>query len=76
MISVNTPSGTLRIPEPRCIGHYFVVTAGGERFLARCIDELDGKPKRMRLANDGARFGTVLQPGEYEIVEQDPDWED
>ena len=76
-LTVETPSGALRVRKSSCIGHFFVIGVGNERFLANCIDATpDDAPKRMRIQTFGSRKGDVVMPGDYIIFEKDPDWED
>ena len=77
--TVTMPSGTMRIHKPRCIGTYYIIFCkrDNRRLLANCIDATpSGRPKRMRVQACGDRQGDVLVPGQYEIMEKDPLWED
>ncbi len=76
MITVEMPSGTMQIQEPTCIGHFYVIACMGERFVANCLDESDGRPKRMRIQLHPVHGGKVVQAHEYTIIERDPAWED
>ena len=78
-LTLETPSGTLTINKPDCIGSFYIVYATElkERVLCNCIDAtLDGEPKRMRVQKHMAHGGNVLQPHQYEIIEKNPLWED
>lgn len=75
-LTVQTPSGPMRVNKPDCIGGYYVIFAKqwNEQFLATCIDADGERPKRMRIQQDGRHGGKVLQPADYDIIEKDPMW--
>lgn len=77
-ITVEMPNRTMTVDKPIWIGRFFVVysKAHSRRVVTTCIDEADGKPKRMRVQCQGDIQGEVLQPHEYEIVEKDAQFED
>jgi hypothetical protein len=78
-ITCETPSGTLCIEKPDCIGSYYIVYVPQfkERLLCTCIDaSTDGRPKRMRVQQSVAHGGIVLEPHQYEVIEKNPLWED
>jgi hypothetical protein len=78
-VTCETPSGTLTIYKPDCIGSWYIVYAPEfkERLLCNCIDATtEGKPKRMRVQKHMAHGGKVLQPHQYQIIEKNPLWED
>jgi len=75
-ISIDMPSGPLAVEMPTCIGHYYIIESGGERFLTACIDESEGRPKRMRQAECDTRYSRVFQPHQYTVIEKDPLWQD
>lgn len=75
-VTIQQPGRPLKIEVPDCIGQFFVVLClkKRERFVANCIDAYpDGRPKRMRIQFDPVRQGDVLQPHEYQIMEEHPD---
>jgi hypothetical protein len=67
------------VKTPRYIGRWFIlyVDEYKERVLATCVDETTtGAPKRMRIQKHMAHGGKVLMPHQYEVLEEDPQWED
>lgn len=79
IIECETPSETIRIIRPKCIGTFYIIYVEEfkARFLANCIDATpDGEPKRMRIQKCMFHGGEVVQPHEYEIIEEDVKWED
>lgn len=75
-ITIDQPGKPLKVEVPDCIGKFFVIacTKGTGQFVANCIDATpDGKPKRMRIQFDPVRQGEVLQPHQYQIMEEHPD---
>lgn len=78
-VSVSTPNGRLRIKRPTCIGAFYTlyVPAFGVRVVANCIDATpEGRPKRMRIQRSLTHGGDVLQPHQYEIMEENTLFED
>lgn len=78
-LTCETPSGTISIDRPDCIGSFYIVYAiqFKERVLCSCIDATpDGRPKRMRVQKNMAHGGEVLMPDQYDIIEKNPMWED
>jgi len=62
-----------------CIGRFYIlyVKELKRRVLANCIDATpEGVPKRMRIQKCSINGGDVLMPGQYDIMEVDPQWED
>ena len=78
-ITIETPSKTIRIKRADCIGRFYIIYSPefNERLLANCIDAFpEGTPKRMRVQRHMSHGGKVIQPHQYEILEENPQWED
>lgn len=79
-VTYQSPFGKkITIEKPDCIGSFYIVYAPelDRRLLVNCIDATpDGKPKRMRIQKSMDHGGMVLMPGQYSIIEKNPQWED
>lgn len=76
-ITIDMPSGPMTVHKPSCIGAYYIIVSGSQRYLAVCLDaNWLGKPKRMRIQHDAHRAGDVLMPRQYKILERADRWDD